>query len=93
VAGRVAPDNGGHEGHHVSASKPFMKRCPACPDGTLVERPNRVNGSRFLGCTNWPVREDPVTGLTVGCDHTEPIPAYVQLIRSGAAQLPGMEDL
>jgi ssDNA-binding Zn-finger/Zn-ribbon topoisomerase 1 len=58
-------------------------KCPECPDGTLVERVNKSNGSRFLGCTNWPTR----------CSHTEPIPAYLILMRQGADQLPGMEEL
>lgn len=58
-------------------------RCPECQDGTLVERTNKHNHSRFLGCTNWPTR----------CSHTEPIPAYLELMRQGAPQLPGMEGL
>jgi ssDNA-binding Zn-finger/Zn-ribbon topoisomerase 1 len=67
----------------TGADEPFQKRCPACPDGTLVERENSHNGSRFLGCTNFPTR----------CQHTEAIPAYVEMIRRGAEQLPGMETL
>lgn len=61
----------------------ITKKCPDCQDGILVERVNGHNGSRFLGCTGWPTR----------CQHTEPIPAYLELIRQGAAQLPGMEGL
>lgn len=57
-------------------------KCPDCPAGTLVERVNKANRSRFLGCTEYPT-----------CSHTEPIPAYLELIRAGAPQLPGMGDL
>lgn len=28
--------------------------CPKCPDGKLIKRTNRRDGSRFLGCTNFP---------------------------------------
>lgn len=61
----------------------FTKKCPMCPDGQLVERENSQNGSHFLGCSNFPER----------CQHTEPLPAYVELLRAGATLLPGMEDM
>lgn len=67
-------------------------RCPECHDGTLVERVNKQNGGRFMGCTNWPIRRDD-SGQLVGCDHTEPIPTYVVLMRQGAPRLPGMDNL
>lgn len=44
----------------------------------MVIRTNRENGSEFMGCSNWP-----------RCTHSEPLPAYVEQIRAGAAQLPG----
>jgi DNA topoisomerase III len=28
--------------------------CPKCPTGKLVHRVNRKEGTRFLGCTNYP---------------------------------------
>lgn len=46
----------------------------------MVERQNHQNGSRFLGCSDWPK-----------CTHTEPVPAYVHMIRAGATQLPGFD--
>jgi ssDNA-binding Zn-finger/Zn-ribbon topoisomerase 1 len=57
-------------------------RCPDCPDGTLIERVNKQNGGHFIGCSAWPE-----------CQHTEPVPAYLALIRQGAPQLPGMDGL
>lgn len=54
-------------------------RCPAC-GRPMAERENRQNGSRFMGCTGYPE-----------CAHTEKVPAYVEMIRQGAALLPGME--
>lgn len=67
-------------------------RCPECHDGALVERVNKQNGSRFMGCTNWPVRRDE-SGQLVGCDHTAPIPTYLLLLRAGVEQLPGFGEM
>jgi ssDNA-binding Zn-finger/Zn-ribbon topoisomerase 1 len=53
--------------------------CPDCT-GELVARQNKENGSRFLGCTNWPV-----------CSKTQPIPLYYVLRAQGAQVLPGFE--
>lgn len=55
--------------------------CPDCPSGQLVERFNTKNGSRFLGCDQYPT-----------CTHSEPLPAYIELIRQGAPKLPGFSD-
>lgn len=55
--------------------------CTAC-GGQLIERENRQNGGRFLGCSNYPQ-----------CAHTAPIPAFVYQVRAGAAPPPGMEDI
>lgn len=60
----------------------FSKHCPQCPHGHLVERENSHNGSRFLGCSEYP-----------RCVHTEPLPAYLELLRQGATQFPGMDAL
>lgn len=60
----------------------ISKACPECGNGRLVERENSHNRSHFLGCCNYPK-----------CRHTEPVPAYLELIRQGAAQLPGMESV
>ena len=54
--------------------------CPEC-GRPMVERENRVNGSRFLGCTGYPDF----------CSHTQKLPEYVRLKRAGAEQLPGFE--
>jgi ssDNA-binding Zn-finger/Zn-ribbon topoisomerase 1 len=60
----------------------------ACPDcgRPLVVRTNRDSGSEFLGCTGYAVRdrED-----RPACSHTEPLPAYVHMLRAGAELLPG----
>jgi ssDNA-binding Zn-finger/Zn-ribbon topoisomerase 1 len=64
--------------------------CPECGNGTLVVRQNRENGSRFMGCTNWPKRQDE-DGRIVGCDKTAPIPQYFLLRAQGAEVLPGFE--
>ena len=58
----------------------ITRPCPEC-SGTLVVRVNKANGSRFMGCTNWPIE----------CRHTEPIPEYVKQVAAGAAVLPGFE--
>ena len=60
----------------------IIKRCPGCQQGQLLERENSHNGSHFLGCSRYP-----------DCTHSEPLPAYLELLRQGAVQLPGMEDL
>ncbi|MFN8525138.1 MAG: topoisomerase DNA-binding C4 zinc finger domain-containing protein [Chloroflexota bacterium] len=44
--------------------------CTAC-GGQLIERENRQNGGRFLGCSNYPQ-----------CAHTAPIPAFVYQVRA-----------
>jgi ssDNA-binding Zn-finger/Zn-ribbon topoisomerase 1 len=58
----------------------LTQACPKC-GGTMVVRQNRSNGSRFMGCSNWPLT----------CTHTAPIPTYALLIAQGAAILPGFE--
>ena len=58
----------------------LVLQCPACWR-ELVERIGEKNGSRFLACSARP-----------GCDHTEAIPAWLEMVRAGAAQLPGLED-
>lgn len=58
----------------------ITKACPEC-GGTLVVRQNRANGSRFMGCTKWPIL----------CRHTEPIPEYAKQLAAGAAVLPGFD--
>lgn len=55
-------------------------RCPGCGTGHLLERENRQNGSRFMGCSEFP-----------RCRHSEPLPAYLELKRAGAVELPGLE--
>lgn len=55
-------------------------RCPDC-GSELVERTNSVNGSTFLGCVGFPV-----------CRHTQGVPAFVEMRRAGAAELPGLEN-
>ena len=47
--------------------------CPKCGVGTtLIVRMNPANGSKFLGCPNWPA-----------CDHTQPVPeAWVMAEKS-----------
>jgi ssDNA-binding Zn-finger/Zn-ribbon topoisomerase 1 len=74
----------------ASESPKITKACPEC-GGMLVERINKRNGSKFLGYDNWPVRRDE-SGDLIGCDHTEPVPAYWELIRQGAATLPGFGE-
>lgn len=55
-----------------------------CQCGRLmVERENRQTGRRFMGCTGYPEF----------CTATAKVPAYLELRRAGAAELPGMEDL
>jgi ssDNA-binding Zn-finger/Zn-ribbon topoisomerase 1 len=53
--------------------------CPKC-GRPMVVRQNRANGSRFMGCSNYPI-----------CRETAPIPTYALLIAQGAAVLPGFE--
>ncbi len=46
----------------------------------MVVRQNRENGSRFMGCTNYPE-----------CTNTAPLPASAILRVQGAELLPGFE--
>lgn len=64
--------------HEIDWSK-ITKVCPEC-GGTLVVRQNRMNGSRFMGCTKWPIL----------CQHTEPIPEYVRYKAAGGTALAGV---
>jgi ssDNA-binding Zn-finger/Zn-ribbon topoisomerase 1 len=48
----------------------------------MVARTNKNTGGEFLGCSQWPT-----------CTETQEMPTYVRLLRQGAAQLPGMEEL
>lgn len=55
--------------------------CREC-GAPMVERENRVNGSRFLGCSTWPL-----------CTNTRSVPAFIEMKRAGAFELPGLDDL
>jgi len=57
--------------------------CPQC-GAAMVVRVNSTTGSRFMGCSMWPV---------VGCNGRGSVPAYAILKAQGALQLPGMEGL
>lgn len=59
----------------------IARSCPTCGK-PLVVRTNGATGGQFLGCAGFP-----------RCRHTEEIPLYFQLMRAGAARLPGMEDM
>ena len=52
--------------------------CRACGSPT-VERTNTQNGSRFLGCSDYPT-----------CKETREIPAFIAMRRAGALELPGL---
>lgn len=54
-------------------------QCPAC-HAPMVERENRQNGSRFMGCTSYPQ-----------CVETAKVPAWLEVKRAGGMELPGME--
>jgi ssDNA-binding Zn-finger/Zn-ribbon topoisomerase 1 len=53
--------------------------CPECGK-PMLPRTNRENGSEFLGCSQWPK-----------CTATQPLPAYVAMLRQGAPTLPGFD--
>lgn len=53
--------------------------CPAC-GAAMVERENRANGSRFLGCSDYP-----------RCRETAKLPAWLEVKRAGGIELPGLE--
>ena len=60
--------------------------CPECLASgfghhPMVQRTNRVNNSEFLGCSRYP-----------DCQHTEKLPAWVEMERAGATRLPGWES-
>jgi ssDNA-binding Zn-finger/Zn-ribbon topoisomerase 1 len=55
-------------------------QCPAC-HAPMVERENRQNGSRFLGCSNYPT-----------CMETAKIPAFIEVKRAGGIELPGFGE-
>jgi len=46
----------------------------------MIERENRQNGSRFLGCSEYP-----------HCTETARVPAWLEVKRAGGLELPGME--
>lgn len=51
--------------------------CEGC-GSPMVERINSINGSRFLGCSDFP-----------RCERTQKVPAYLEVLRSGGIELPG----
>lgn len=53
--------------------------CEVC-GSPMVLRENRQNGSRFLGCSQFPQ-----------CRETSPLPAYFAMLEAGAEHLPGFE--
>lgn len=65
------------------SERPAIRLSVRCDNGhDMVLRTNKATGGQFLGCTRWP-----------DCTQTKLIPEYLKMVRSGAAQLPGMEDL
>lgn len=54
--------------------------CPAC-HAPMVERENRQNGSRFMGCTQYPT-----------CMETAKVPAFLEVKRAGGIELPGFGE-
>ena len=54
--------------------------CSAC-GAPMVERINRQNLSTFMGCQSWPT-----------CTHTQKVPAFIEMRRAGALELPGLLD-
>lgn len=48
----------------------------------MVERLNRQNLSTFMGCTKFP-----------DCNETQKVPAYIEVKRAGALELPGFADV
>lgn len=58
---------------------PVTISCSAC-GAPMTERVNSRNLSTFLGCTRYPE-----------CDHTEKIPASLEMKRAGGLELPGLE--
>jgi len=54
-------------------------KCPDCNAEPMVERMNKANGSKFLGCPAFPQ-----------CNGTRPIPEYIAMIRAGHEPLPGL---
>ena len=63
-------------------SEQVTLKCPVCAR-PMVERENRENGSRFMGCTGYPEF----------CSETAKVPAYLEVKRAGGLELPGMETL
>ncbi len=51
--------------------------CPAC-GSPMTERLNRETMTTFLGCVTWPA-----------CRETQPVPAFVEVMRAGGTLLPG----
>jgi ssDNA-binding Zn-finger/Zn-ribbon topoisomerase 1 len=45
----------------------------------MVERTNSQSGSTFMGCTRFPT-----------CTETQKVPAYLEVIRAGGLELPGL---
>lgn len=53
--------------------------CPECGHDLIV-RLNGADGSRFLGCSEFPK-----------CRHSQALPEYMRMMEAGADQLPGFE--
>jgi ssDNA-binding Zn-finger/Zn-ribbon topoisomerase 1 len=57
--------------------------CPDCgPNTKLIVRTNRVNGSQFLGCPNWP-----------GCKYSAPIPESLLMELAGVQPLFDLDQI
>lgn len=63
----------------MAMSESVTIACSAC-GSPMVERENRQNGSRFLGCSRYP-----------DCTETAKVPAFLEVKRAGGMELPGLE--
>ena len=54
--------------------------CPECGKPMLI-RVNGKTGTEFLGCSGYPE-----------CTATQPLPAFLAMVRAGATPLPGLDS-
>lgn len=53
------------------------RQCPQCEPGRLVIKTNRINGSHFWSCNQWPA-----------CEYAEPLREFDRMKALGHPELP-----
>jgi ssDNA-binding Zn-finger/Zn-ribbon topoisomerase 1 len=66
---------------NIEIGEQVARACPVCgASSKLVIRQNKLTGTFFLGCPNYPE-----------CNYSQPLPEEVRMDAIGAKKLPGFD--